>query len=82
MKSVYLQVIVLLLIASTLLVADRYYRIEEGFAAPLDAQQCGVYSGVDNPRCSGQPVMKCLNGYCQDTTPPSLPLGTGLPVYP
>jgi hypothetical protein len=82
MKTVYLQATVLLLIACVLLVADRYYRIEEGFAAPPDAVQCGVYSGVDNPRCGGQPRTQCINGYCQDTYPPVLPVGTGLPVYP
>lgn len=82
MKSVYLQATVFLLIASVLLVADRYYRIEEGFAAPPGAQQCGVYSGVDNPRCAGQPGTKCFNGYCEGTSPPVLPQGTGLPVYP
>ena len=82
MKAVYLQATIILLIASVLLVADRYYRIEEGFAAPPGAPQCGVFSGIDNPRCADQPRMKCMNGYCEDTTPPVLPVGTGLPVYP
>jgi hypothetical protein len=79
MKTVYLQAGIILLIACALLVCDRVYRIEEGFyAAPIGAPRCGV----DIPSCEGQPEMKCLNGYCQDTNPPRLPIHTGLPVYP
>ena len=74
MKTVYIQAIIILLIACSLLVCDRFYRINEGFyAAPPGAAQCGV----DIPSCEGQPKMKCFNGYCQDTEPPRLPLGPG-----
>ena len=82
MKTVFLQAGILLLIACALLVSDRILRIEEGFAAPIGASQCGVYSGVDNPRCGNQPQMKCFNGYCQEDAPPFFPQGTGLPVFP
>ena len=82
MKTVYLQALVILLLACSLLVCDRIYRIEEGFAAPVGAQQCGVYSGVENPRCANQPTMKCMNGYCEEDAPPQMPVGTGLPVFP
>jgi hypothetical protein len=79
MKIVYIQGTILLLIACSLLVCDRFFRINEGFyAAPRNANRCGV----DMPSCENQPEMKCLNGYCQDTVPPRLPFGTGLPVYP
>lgn len=79
MKIVYIQATILLLIACTLLVCDRYLRINEGFyAASLEEPQCGV----DMPSCKNQPKMKCMNGYCKDTVPPRLPFGTGLPVYP
>lgn len=79
MKTVYIQAGIILLIACALLVSDRFLRINEGFyAAPPGAPRCGV----DIPSCENQPEMKCLNGYCQDTQPPRLPFGTGLPVYP
>ena len=79
MKTVYIQASIILIIACVLLTCDRLFRINEGFyAAPMGAQQCGV----DIPSCEGQPEMKCFNGYCQDTKPPRLPFGTGLPVYP
>jgi len=76
---VYIQASVILIIACALLVCDRMFRINEGFyAAPLGAPRCGV----DIPSCEGQPEKKCFNGYCEDTQPPRLPTGTGLPVYP
>ena len=79
MKLVYIQGLIILLIACALLVSDRVIRINEGFyAAPLGAQQCGV----DMPSCEGQPSMKCFNGYCENTDPPRLPTATGLPVLP
>lgn len=77
MKTVYIQAGIILLIASALLLCDRFYRINEGFyAAPPGAKRCGV----DTPSCDNE--MKCLNGYCEDTKPPVMPFGTGLPVYP
>ncbi len=79
MKKVIYQAAILLLIACVLLGCDRMFRINEGFyAAPLDAPRCGV----DIPSCGDQPKMKCFNGYCQENTPPSLPINTGLPVLP
>ena len=79
MKTVFIQGGIILLIACALLVCDRFFRINEGFyAAPPGAPRCGV----DIPSCQGQPEKKCFNGYCEDTKPPVMPFGTGLPVYP
>lgn len=49
---------------------------KESFIGSPDAQRCGV----DLPPCpQGQ---TCWNGYCNVSTPPQLPIDTGLPVLP
>ena len=51
-----------------------YASYTEGFSS--DVQMCGV----DKAPCPGG--LTCINGYCKDGVPPTLPTYTGLPVIP
>ena len=48
----------------------------ESFIGSPDAQYCGV----DAPPCKFGEA--CMNGWCVEAAPPSMPQTTGLPVYP
>ena len=48
----------------------------ESFIGSPDAKRCGLN---EMPCNFGQ---SCLNGWCVDSSPPSLPTTTGLPVLP
>ena len=48
----------------------------ETFIGSPDAIACGV----DKPPCNFRE--KCINGFCNNPDPPSLPPTTGLPVLP
>jgi len=48
----------------------------ESFIGSPDARRCGV----DEAPCRfGE---SCMNGWCVEAVPPSMPQSTGLPVYP
>jgi hypothetical protein len=63
------------LLVFALILSFLFVRYESFIGSP-DVQRCGV----DTAPCPFGTV--CMNGYCQDSTPPPLPKDTGLPVYP
>lgn len=73
MKLSLYDFLILISIGFTLLLADRFLRIE-GFINPAG---CGVYK--QKPLC--QDNLRCINGFCGSDIPPALK-ATDLPVFP
>jgi|688.fasta_scaffold597624_2 hypothetical protein len=47
---------------------------------PTTDTMCGVYSGTEKVRCDNG--LRCVNGYCMEAVPPSIPAKTDLPIFP